>query len=108
MAEVEIIVVDEIKHLKNEIKALRKDLNKPDMAKEKLLTFEMLDRCQHIVQQQAWPWWWENIDALYTLTDCISAWVVDDTVMAIWASGRQAFQTVLRTGILPRKKLGWR
>ena len=83
MAEVEIIVIDEIKCLKNEIKALRKDLNKPDVAKEKLLTFKMLDRYQHIIQQQAWLWRWENIDALYTLTDRIPAWVVDDTVMAI-------------------------
>ena len=44
MTEVEIIVTDEIKCLKNEIKALRKDLNKPNMAKEELLTFNMLDR----------------------------------------------------------------
>ena len=59
------------------------------MAKEELLTFNMLDRYRHIVQQQAWPWRWENVDALYTLTDRIPAWVVDDTIMAIWASGRQ-------------------
>ena len=44
MAEVEIIVSDEVKHLKNEIKALRRDLNKPNVAKEELLTFDMLDR----------------------------------------------------------------
>ena len=69
MAEVEIIVVDEVKHLKNEVKALRKNLNKPDVAKEELLTFEMLDRYRHIVQQQVWPWRWENVDALYTFTD---------------------------------------
>ena len=59
------------------------------MAKEELLTFNMLDRYQHIVQQQAWPWRWENIDALYTITDCIPTWVVDDTIMAIWVSGKQ-------------------
>ena len=50
-----MIVVDEVKRLKNEIKALRKSHNKPDVAKEELLTFEMLDRYRHIVQQQAWP-----------------------------------------------------
>ena len=89
MAEVEIIVTEEVKCLKNEIKALRKKLDKPNAAKEELLTFDMLDRHRHIVQQQAWPWQWEHVDALYTLTDCIPAWVVDDTIMAVWASGKQ-------------------
>ena len=89
MAEVEIIVTDEIKRLKKEITSLRKDLGRPNVTKEELLTFDMLDRYQHIVQQQAWPWRWENVDTLYTLTDRIPAWVVDDTIMAIWASGRQ-------------------
>ena len=49
----------------------------------------MLDKYPHITQQRAWPWRWENVDALYTFTDQIPAWVVDDAVMAIWASGRQ-------------------
>ena len=89
MAEVEIIVTDEIRRLKKEITNLWKDLGRPNVAKEELLTFDMLDRYRHVVQQQAWPWRWENVDALYTLTDRIPAWVVDDTIMAIWASGRQ-------------------
>ena len=49
----------------------------------------MLDKYPHIVQQQAWPWRWENVDAFYTFTDQIPAWVVDDAIMAIWVSGRQ-------------------
>ena len=49
----------------------------------------MLEKYPHITQQQAWPWIWENVDALYTLTNQIPAWVVDDTVMAIWVSGKQ-------------------
>ena len=89
MAEVEIIVANEIKHLKKEITTLRKDLGRANVAKEEILTFDMLDRYRHIVQQQAWPWRWENVDVLYTVTDRIPAWVVDDTIMAIWASGRQ-------------------
>ena len=89
MAEVELIVKDEIKHLKKEIKNLRKDLGWEDAAKEELLTFEMLEKYLHITQQQAWPWRWENVDALYTLTDEIPACVVDDAVMATWASGEQ-------------------
>ena len=89
MAEVELIVEDEIKRLKKEIKSLRKDLGWADVAKEKLLTFEMLDKYPHITQQQAWPLIWENVDALYTFIDQIPAWVVGDSVMAIWASGRQ-------------------
>ena len=89
MAEVEIIITEEVKRLKNEIKALRKELDKPNTAKEELLTFDMLDRHRHIVQQQAWPWQWEHVNALYTLTDRIPAWVVDDTIMAVWVSGKQ-------------------
>ena len=84
MAEVELIVEDEIKHLKKEIKSLRKDLGWADVAKEELLMFEMLEKYPHITQQQAWPWIWENVDALYMFTDQIPAWVVDDAVMAIW------------------------
>ena len=56
MAEVEIVVADEIKRLKKEITSLRKDLGRADVAKEELLMFNMLDKYQHIVQQQAWPW----------------------------------------------------
>ena len=89
MAEVELIVEDEIKCLKKEIKSLQKDLGRADVAKENLLTFEMLDKYPHITQQQAWPWIWENVDALYTFIDQIPTWVVDDSVMAIWVSGRQ-------------------
>ena len=89
MAEVKMIVTDEIRRLKKEITSLRKDLGWPNVAKKELLTFDMLDRYRHVVQQQAWPWRWENVDALYTLMDRIPAWVVDDTIMAIWASGRQ-------------------
>ena len=106
MAEVEIIIIDEIKRLKNEIKALQKDLNKPNMAKEELLTFEMLDRYQHIVQQHAWPWRWENVNALYTLMDRIPAWVVDDTVMAIWVSGRQGLPNSFVNWDSPEKEAG--
>ena len=42
MAEVEIIVTDEIKCLKKEITSLRKDLGRAKVAKEELLTFDML------------------------------------------------------------------
>ena len=106
MAEVEILVSNEVKCLKNEIKALRRDLNKPNVAKEELLTFDMLDRYRHIVQQQAWPWWWENIDALYTITNRIPAWVVDDTIMAIWASGRQGLPNSFANWDSPKKETG--
>ena len=106
MAEVEIIVTDEVKHLKKEISTLRKDLGRPNVAKEELLTFDMLDRYRHIVQQQAWPWRWENINALYTLTDRIPAWVVDDTIMAIWASGRQGLPNSFVNWDSPNKEAG--
>ena len=106
MAEVEIIISDEVKRLKNEIKALRRDLNKPNVAKEELLTFDMLDRYRHIVQQQAWPWRWENVDALYTIMDRIPAWVVDDTIMAIWVSGRQGLPNSFVNWDSPKKEAG--
>ena len=101
-----MIVVDEVKRLKNEIKALRKSHSKPDVAKEELLTFEMLDRYRYIVQQQAQLWRWENVDTLYTFTDRISAWVVDDSVMAIWASGRQGLPNSFANWDSPEKEAG--
>ena len=76
------------------------------MAKEKLLTFDMLDRYRHIIQQQAWPWQWENVDALYSITDHIPAWVVDDTIMAIWASGRQGLPNSFANWDSPKKEAG--
>ena len=78
MAEVEIVVTEEVKRLKNEIKALQKKLDKPNASKEELPTLNMLGRHRHIIQQQAWPWQWEHVDALYTLMDCIPTWVVND------------------------------
>ena len=101
-----MIVVNEVKCLKNEIKALWKCHNKPDVAKEELLTFEMLDRYRYIVQQQAWLWHWENVDALYTFTDRTSAWVVDDSVMAIWASGSQGLPNSFANWDSPKKEAG--
>ena len=89
MAEVEITVMEEVKDLKNEIKVLRKELDKPNASKEELLTFEMLGRYQHIVNQQAWPWRWEHVDALYKVINRIPASVVADSVMAVWASGKE-------------------
>ena len=56
MAEVELIVEDEIKRLKKEIKSFQKDLGWEDVAKEELLTFEMLEKYPDITQQQAWSW----------------------------------------------------
>ena len=76
------------------------------MAKEELLTFDMLDRYRHIVQQQVWPWRWENVNALYTIMDCIPAWVVDDTIMAIWASGRQGLPNSFANWDSPKKEAG--
>ena len=102
----EIIVTDEVKCLKKEISTLRKDLGRPNVAKEELLTFDMLDRYRHIVQQQAWPWRWDNVDALYTLTDHIPTWVVDDTIMAIWASGRQGLPNSFANWDSPNKEAG--
>ena len=85
---------------------LRRDLNKPNVAKEKLLTFDMLDRYRYIIQQQAWPWQWENVDALYTITDRIPTWVVDDTIMVIWASGRQGLPNSFANWDSPKKEAG--
>ena len=82
-------MIEEVKGLKNEIKALRKELDKPNASKEELLTFEMLGRYQHVINQQAWLWQWEHVDALYKVTDRIPAWVVGDSVMAVWASGKE-------------------
>ena len=56
MAEVEITVIEEVKRLKNEIKALRKELKKPNASKEEILTFEMLGRYRHVINQQVWLW----------------------------------------------------
>ena len=76
------------------------------MAKEELLTFDMLDRYRHIIQQQVWPWRWENVNTLYTLTDRIPAWVVDDTIMAIWVSGRQGLPNSFANWDSPKKEAG--
>ena len=81
--------MEEVKELKNEIKALRKQLDKLNAAKEDLLTFEMLGRYRHLVNQKAWPWRWEHVDALYKPVDRIPAWAVEDSVMAAWASGKE-------------------
>ena len=89
MAKIEIIVENEIRQLKKDITNLRTELGRKDAAKEDLLMFEMLEKYPHIVQQQAWLWRWENVDALYTFVDQIPAWVIDDNVMATWALGMQ-------------------
>ena len=106
MAEVEIAVMEEVKCLKNEIKALRKELKKPNTSKEELLTFKMLGRHRHVIQQQAWPRRWEHVDALYSVTDRIPAWVVGDTGMAVWASGKEDLPNSFTNWDSPKKEAG--
>ena len=106
MAEVEITVIEEVKGLKNEIKALRKELKKPNASKEELLTFEMLGRYQHVINQQAWPWQWEHVDALYKVADHIPAWVVGDSVMAVWASGKEDLPNSFTNWDSPETEVG--
>ena len=89
MAEVEVTVMEEVRELKNEIKALRQQLDKPNASKEDLLTYEMLGRYRHVVNQQGWPWRWEHVSALYKPVDRIPAWAVEDPVMKTWASEKE-------------------
>ena len=89
MAEVEVTVMEEVRELKNEIKALRQKLGKPNASKEDLLTYEMLGRYRYIVNQQGWPWRWEHVSALYKPVNRIPAWAVENSVMRTWASGKK-------------------
>ena len=98
MAEVEITVMEEVRELKNEIKVLRQQLDKPNAPKEELLTYEMLGRYQYVVNQQGWPWRWEHVSALYKPVDRIPAWAVENSVMKTWASGKED---------LPNSFWGW-
>ena len=83
------MVMEEVRELKNEIKALRQKLGKPNASKEDLLTYEMLGRYRYVVNQQGWPWRWEHVSALYKPVNRIPAWAVENSVMRTWASGKE-------------------
>ena len=67
-------------------------------AKEELLTFNMLERLPLITDQVAYKFQWDKVDALYQFVDRLPAWVVDDHIVDIWASGRED---------LPQSFRGW-
>ena len=66
----------------------------------------MLGRHRHVIQQQVWPWRWEHVDALCSLTDHIPAWVVDNTVMVVWMSGKQNLPNSFTNWDSPEKEAG--
>ena len=66
----------------------------------------MLGRYRHVINQQAWPWQWEHIDALYKVADHIPTWVVGDSVMAVWVSGKEDLSNSFTNWDSPETEVG--
>ena len=92
MAENQIAKEQQVAHLEAEINALRVDfrqLGDAFVTKEQLLTFDMLERHPLVTDQVQYKFQWNRVDAVYQFVDRLPAWVVNDEIMEIWASGRE-------------------
>ena len=92
MAENELVKQQQVEQLRKEIdeeRFLTKRLGEGFVSREQLLTFDMLERLPLVTDQVAYEFQWEQVDALYQFVDRLPAWVVDDPIMDIWASGRE-------------------
>ena len=92
MAENELAKKQQVEQLKKEIddsRACYNRLGDAFISKEQLLTFNMLERHPLVTDQVAYKLRWDRVDALYQFVDRLPAWVVDDEIMDVWASGRE-------------------
>ena len=92
MAENEIAKEQQVAQLKQEIddsRAYYNRLGDAFVSKEQLLTFDMLERHPLVTDQVAYEFQWDRVDTLYQFVDRLPAWVVDDEIVDVWASGRE-------------------
>ena len=90
MAENELAKKQQVEQLKNEIddsRACYNWLGDAFVSKEQLLTFDMLEHYPLVTDQVAYELRWDRVDALYQFVDRLPAWVVDDEIIDMWASG---------------------
>ena len=90
MAENEIAKEQQVTQLKQEINDLRayySQLGDAFVSKEQLLTFDMLEHHPLVMDQVAYEFQWDRVDTLYQFVDRLPAWVVDDEIVDMWASG---------------------
>ena len=60
-----------------------KHKEKPD---EERITFENLEQYPFVMLQSAWELQWDRVHALYKTCSSISAFIIDDSVIAQWSS----------------------
>ena len=92
MAENETAKKQQVAQLKEEIddaRAYYSQLGDVFVSKEQLLTFDMLEHHPLVTDQVAYKFQWDRVDALYQFVDRLPAWVVDDEIIDVWASGRE-------------------
>ena len=92
MVENETAKKQQVAQLKEEIndsRAYYSRLGDAFVSKEQLLTFDMLERHPLVTDQVAYEFQWDKVDALYQFVDRLPAWVVDDKIIDVWASGRK-------------------
>ena len=92
MAENQAAKEQQVAQLKVEINTLRADYSRLGdvfVSKEQLLTFDMLESHPLVTDQVEYEFQWDRVDALYEFIDRIPAWVVDDEIMEIWATGHE-------------------
>ena len=92
MAENELAKEQQVAQLKEEINESRVyygRLGNAFISKEQLLTFDMLERHPLVTDQVAYGFQWDRVDALYQFVDRLPAWVVDDEIIDVWASGHE-------------------
>ena len=92
MAENETAKKQQVAQLREEIddsRAYYNRLGDAFVSKEQLLTFDMLERHPLVTDQVAYEFQWDRVDALYQFVDRLPAWVVDDEIIEVWASGSE-------------------
>ena len=90
MAENETAKEQQVAQLREEINDLRayySRLGDAFISKEQLLTFDMLECHPLVTDQVAYEFWWDRVDTLYQFVDRLPAWVVDNEIIDVWASG---------------------
>ena len=83
---------DQVKQLKAEIRASRAShslLGNQGMSREELLMFDMLERYPLAIDQTAYTFQWDRVDALYEFVYKLPAWIVDNDIMEVWKTGAE-------------------
>ena len=80
--------VDQVKNEIHELRVSQRRLgNAGHLSREEFLSFDIIECHPLITVQKAYEFQWDKVDGLYQFVDRLPAWIVDESIVALWGTG---------------------